>query len=682
MSNTSTSLRWGIIGTGAIAKTFARAVNECSSGEIVAVGSRTQQSADKFGEEFKIARRHSTYEALLEDPDVQAVYISTPHPLHAQWAIASAQAGKHVLCEKPLGMNHAQAMAITEACAQADVVFMEAFMYRCHPQTKRVIELIRSGELGRVQMIEASFGFRAGDDPKSRLMDKSLGGGGILDVGCYTISMARLIAGAAQHRDFAEPQVLKGAGHLGSTGADEWAAAVLEFEGDILARVACGVRCNLENVVRVFCEDGRITIPSPWIVGPTGEGIKISIEQGDKVREEVIPTDRSLYAYEADAFAQAVQGGQVLAPAMGAEDSIGNARALDLWRSEIGLSYAQDTAAGNREPLSGRSLKVGHKAPMKYARVPGVEKDVSKLVLGTMFEGALSGSQIIPHAFALLDNWIDCGGNAFDTAHIYGGGMKSETALGQWLASRGLSSGSGRDGLFIIAKGAHTPHCNPADLTKQLLNSLEQMQIQSADLYMMHRDNLEVPVAEFVEVLNEHLRAGRISSFGGSNWSFERVDQANAYAKSKGLVGFTAVSNNFSLARMVQPVWWGSISSSDAESKQWLNQTQTATFAWSSQARGFFARADREFLTDAELARCWYSDDNFERLARVQVLAAERHMLPINIAAAYVLSQSFPAFALIGPRALSEIRTSLPALEIELSPQECAWLNLEQESRS
>ncbi len=355
-------------------------------------------------------------------------------------------------------------------------------------------------------------------------------------------------------------------------------------------------------------------------------------------------------------------------------------RALDLWRAEIGLSYAEDALEGNREPLSGRAVRAEHKAPMKYARVPGVEKEVSKLVLGTMFEGALSGSQAIAHAFALLDNWVQRGGNAFDTAHIYGGGA-NETIFGQWLASRGLSSGRGREGLFIIAKGAHTPHCNPAELSKQLLSSLQQMQIESADLYMMHRDNPEIPVEEFVEVLNEHLKAGRISSFGGSNWSFARIDEANAYAQSKGLVGLTAVSNNFSLARMVTPVWSGSISSSDAASKQWLDRTQTAIFAWSSQARGFFARGDRAFVADAELKRCWYADDNFERLSRVQVLAHERGVLPINIAAAYVLSQRFPAFALIGPRALSEIRTSLPALAVELSPAECAWLNLESDTR-
>jgi predicted dehydrogenase len=263
-----------------------------------------------------------------------------------------------VLCEKPLGMNHAQAMAITEACADANVVFMEAFMYRCHPQTRRVVEVIRSGEIGQVQVVDASFGFRAGHNPKSRLLDKALGGGGILDVGCYVISMARLVAGAANNRDFAEPKSLKGVGHLGETGADEWAAAVLEFEGGVIGRVACGVRCNMDNVVRIFGTDGHITIPSPWFCSPTGDSIKISVHSNGQSRDEVIETDRSLYAYEADAFAHAVGGGQVLAPAMGAADSIGNARALDLWRAQIGLNYEQDTPQGNSAPLRGKYLRL------------------------------------------------------------------------------------------------------------------------------------------------------------------------------------------------------------------------------------------------------------------------------------------------------------------------------------
>jgi aryl-alcohol dehydrogenase-like predicted oxidoreductase len=177
--------------------------------------------------------------------------------------------------------------------------------------------------------------------------------------------------------------------------------------------------------------------------------------------------------------------------------------------------------------------------------------------------------------------------------------------------------------------------------------------------------------------LNGHLQAGRVRSFGASNWSVERVEEANRYAHENGLRGFSAVSNNFSLARMVNPVWHGSISTSDAESRSWFAKTQMALFAWSSQARGFFVRGNPEYTADGELVRCWYSEDNFRRLERVQELAQKRGVSPINIALAYVLNQPFPTYALIGPRALSETRTSLPGLDIELTADELRWLNLE-----
>ena len=167
--------------------------------------------------------------------------------------------------------------------------------------------------------------------------------------------------------------------------------------------------------------------------------------------------------------------------------------------------------------------------------------------------------------------------------------------------------------------------------------------------------------------------------FGGSNWTLARVDEANAYAKAKGLQGFGVVSNNFSLARMVEPPWAGCVSASDPDSRAWFARTRISLLAWSSQARGFFIpeRAHPDKRDDAELVRCWYSDDNFQRLARVNELAKKRNVLPINIALAYVLNQPFPAFALIGPRQLSETRTSLAALDVELSPDELRWLNLE-----
>jgi aryl-alcohol dehydrogenase-like predicted oxidoreductase len=195
---------------------------------------------------------------------------------------------------------------------------------------------------------------------------------------------------------------------------------------------------------------------------------------------------------------------------------------------------------------------------------------------------------------------------------------------------------------------------------------------------MLHRDNPDIPVGEFIEVLDEHRRAGRVRVFGASNWSLARVEEANAYARERGLGGFAAVSNNFSLARMIEPPWAGCVSASDPASRAWFAETQTPLLPWSSQARGFFTgRARPDDRSDPELVRCWYSDDNFARLARAEELARKYGVLPVTIALAYVLRQPFPTFPLIGPRALAETRTSCPALDVELTPEEVRWLNLE-----
>jgi aryl-alcohol dehydrogenase-like predicted oxidoreductase len=200
------------------------------------------------------------------------------------------------------------------------------------------------------------------------------------------------------------------------------------------------------------------------------------------------------------------------------------------------------------------------------------------------------------------------------------------------------------------------------------------------DIYMFHRDNPAVPVGEFVDVVNGFIAKGQIKAFGGSNWSWQRLEEGIAYARKHGKVPMTAMSNNFSLARMVDAVWGGCISSSEADYKAWLTKTQLAAMPWSSQARGFFVegKAAPDRKDDAELVRCWYSDDNFQRLERAKELARKKQVLPINIALAYVLSQPYPTFPLIGPRTLEETRTSWPALGVQLTPEEVAWLNLEE----
>ncbi len=192
----SSALTWGILGTGRIARIFARGVAASVTGTVVAVGSRTREAAERFGEAFGVPRRHGSYAALLADERVAAVYIATPHTAHAEWAIAALRAGKHVLCEKPLALNAAEAQAIVDAARRHDRFLMEALLYRCHAQTARLVELIREDAIGAVRLIQATFCFAAPADPPGRILNHALGGGGILDVGCYCASMARLIAGA------------------------------------------------------------------------------------------------------------------------------------------------------------------------------------------------------------------------------------------------------------------------------------------------------------------------------------------------------------------------------------------------------------------------------------------------------------------------------------------------------
>jgi len=664
----SATLNWGIIGAGGIAKTFAKGLTASTTGKLLAVASRSQEKADKFGQEFNVPRRYGSYDALLADKDVHAVYIATPHPHHAEWAIKAAAARKHILCEKPIGLNWAQAMRIVEAARANDVFLMEAFMYRCHPQIAKLVELLREKAIGEVRLIHATFSFHAGFNPAGRLFANELGGGGILDVGCYCTSMARLVAGVAMGGQIAEPIEVKGVGHLGQTGVDEWAAAVLKFPGGIVAQLATGVSLNQENVVRIYGSEGSILIPSPWIPAREGGSVKIIVNRKGQPQpqEIVIESAQHLYGIEADTVARHIEQRQAAFPAMTWDDTLGNMRTLDLWRQSIGLVYEQEKPQNIPTP-SGRPLARRADAPMKYGSIPPLAMPVSRLVIGA------DNHTFAPYTFALWDEFFELGGNCWDTAHIYGGG-NCERALGQWVRARGV-----RDRVVILDKGAHTPFCTPMDLTRQLMESLNRLQMDHVDIYMLHRDNPAVPVGEFVDVLNEHLRAGRIRVFGGSNWTPARVEEANAYAKRKGLAGFSVLSNNFSLARMVEAPWAGCLAASDPDSRAWLTKTQMPLMPWSSQARGFFVEglAAPDKREDPELVRCWYSDDNFQRLARAKELARRKGVLTINIALAYVLCQPFPTFPLIGPRTLRELHTSLPALGIELTPQELLWLNLE-----
>ncbi len=340
-------LRWGILGTGHIAGVYARGVAASQSGELAAVGSRASASADRFAREFGVPRAHGSYEALLADRAVEAVYVATPHPEHAAWAIRAAQAGKHILCEKPLTLNRADAGRVVAAARAAGVVLMEAFMYRCHPQTAKVVELVAGGALGRVGIVQATFSFAADPDPANRWWNPALGGGGILDIGCYPVSFARLVAGAADGKPFADPVGVSGAGHRHpETGVDAYAAATLKFANGVVAQVACGVGLTQDNSVRVYGSDGWLHVPVPWKPGDEAGISRIMLyRQGVANPEEFVTTSPPLYALEADAFGAALAAGQREVPQMTLADTLGNMAVLDQWRAAVGVAYPGENAA-------------------------------------------------------------------------------------------------------------------------------------------------------------------------------------------------------------------------------------------------------------------------------------------------------------------------------------------------
>ena len=343
-------LRWGILGTGAIAKAFAHGLKQSQTGKLVAVGSRAAKSAKAFGDEHGIKTCHASYEALLSDKNVQAVYISTPHPFHAEWSIKAVKAGKHVLCEKPLALNQWQAQVMFAEAEKAGVFLSEAFMYRFHPQTAKLVELIREGAIGQVRMVRTSFGFGGGDqiDVESRLFSNELAGGGIMDVGCYAVSGARLVAGAAVGKPFDNPVKIAAAGHVGSTSVDEWAAAVLQFDSGITAQVSTSIRATLDNVIEVIGSNGQLLVPNPWVADRVNavDGRIIQKNGKDSVVHEV-PASATSFAMEADGVAAAIADGRVepVSPAMTHTDTLGNLAVMDEWRKQVGVVYPHEQPA-------------------------------------------------------------------------------------------------------------------------------------------------------------------------------------------------------------------------------------------------------------------------------------------------------------------------------------------------
>jgi predicted dehydrogenase len=319
----SAHLNWAILGTGAIAKRFAEGLPLCKSGALVAVGSRSQETADNFCAEFG-GKAYASYEAAIADPDVQAVYIALPHHLHKEWTIRAAQAGKHILCEKPFTLNLAEAREALQAVQAAGVFFMEAFMYRFHPQTLTVREMLKNGVIGDVRMIQTNMGGISRREGKHFRIDAPLGGGAMMDVGCYPVSFARMVAGEEPHKLMYSAKLVD--------GYDAHGVGLMEFPSGIQCTFACAIDTAMNNQAVIIGERGQLILTDPWFCnGPAY--VHLNGRDPEPIRIQPVP---HLWGNQSVVVAQLAERHQ--APFMSWDDSLGNMRTLDMLRKAAGVT--------------------------------------------------------------------------------------------------------------------------------------------------------------------------------------------------------------------------------------------------------------------------------------------------------------------------------------------------------
>ena len=295
-------MRWGVISTGWVARTFINALRGSEEAHVVAVASRDGQRAAALAAEAGVPRAYGAYAELLIDPEVEAVYIGLPNSLHAEWTIACAHAGKHVLCEKPLATSRAEAETMFEAARDAGVWLMEAFMYRFHPQTLKVQELIAEGAIGDVRLIRSTFSFTVAD-PNNVRLSATLAGGALMDVGCYPVNFARMVAGGA-------PERVAAAARWAPSGVDEMLAGTLEYPTGAIAQITCSLSASRVHSAHVIGSAGSIELDQAFTL-PFDQPTRIRLRRGVRGAEveeiEIAPVNH--YRLEAEAFGRLVQAG-------------------------------------------------------------------------------------------------------------------------------------------------------------------------------------------------------------------------------------------------------------------------------------------------------------------------------------------------------------------------------------
>jgi len=326
--------RWGILGTGSIAKKFAQGLAAVPDADLVAVGSRRQETADAFGDQFHVPRRHAGYRQLAEDPEVDVIYISTPHAFHMENTLLCLEAGKAVLCEKPFAINAAQARRMVEAARGKGLFLMEAMWTRFFPLMAEVRRWLAEGLIGDVRIVSADFGFRAAVNPQGRLFNPALGGGALLDVGVYTVSLASMVLGGP-------PQRVASLANLGETGVDEQSAMLLDYEDGAMAVLYTAVRARTLQSAEVLGTEGYIRIePSFW--RPDRAVFCSARETEGKPREVHRPYEGNGYNYEAVEVARCLREGRTESEIMPLDESVAVMETLDRIREPWGLRYPME----------------------------------------------------------------------------------------------------------------------------------------------------------------------------------------------------------------------------------------------------------------------------------------------------------------------------------------------------
>ncbi|OBZ13126.1 Gfo/Idh/MocA family protein [Bacillus sp. FJAT-26390] len=314
-------LKWGILGCAGIAKRAVIPGLKLSElNEVAAIASRSLDNAKKTAEELHIETAYGSYEELLADPSIDVVYIPLPNHLHREWTIRAAEAGKHILCEKPLALTAKEAAEMAEAAAKAGVLLSEAFMYRYHPRYDMIKKLIDAGEIGEVRGIRSAFTFNNAGHKENVRYRKEWGGGSIYDVGCYPINAARLLLG--KEPEAVTVQALFSPEH---DDVDMMASGLVEFEGSVSLTFDCGMWAAFRNPLEVLGSDGTIEVPSAFVTGEPGSGNFFVSAKGE--RREVEVPHVNAYTAQADHLAQAIKGGTQLQ--FGGSDAVRNMKVID-----------------------------------------------------------------------------------------------------------------------------------------------------------------------------------------------------------------------------------------------------------------------------------------------------------------------------------------------------------------